>query len=340
MDLYQRSFIRFAEAEAQNSSPLYYYLSKQIVEDEELMEIVRKIPITQPKPNLFFGAMHYLICKSTDPLTAYYPSCTDNPCPALQSFPTFKKFALEHKQQLLALFHTRLVQTNEVNRCAFLYPLFFEIAKKKNRSLTLIEIGTSAGLLLTPDLYNYEIENGEVTIFIEQQKNAPILCSTNKGESLPEMAGSFSIDRRIGIDLNVIDLEKRDDVEWMLALIWPEHHVRRERFKKAAAITGKTDKELYQGDLLEILPNVFSKLSQNTEIIVFHTHVANQFPEKLKAQFEQLLLELSKERSFYHIYNNMYDENLHQDFLENGNVKQEKSMPRGDGHGNVFYWVN
>ncbi|WP_332645323.1 DUF2332 domain-containing protein [Lysinibacillus sp. 54212] len=340
MDHYQKSFIRFAEAEAQNSSPLYFFLSKKIVEDEELMGIVREIPITQPKPNLFFGAMHYLVCKSTDPITAYYPSCTENPYPVEDSFPAFKAFALEHKQQLLALFQTRLVQTNEVNRCSFLYPLFFEIAKKRNRSLTLIEIGTSAGLLLTPDLYNYRIKNGEETILIEREKNAPSLCSVNKGEPLPVMEGEFLMDRRIGIDLNVIDLEKSDDVEWMIALIWPEHHVRRERFKKAATVATTTEKELYQGDLLEILPNVFSTLSRNTEIIVFHTHVANQFSEKLKVQFEQLLLELSKDQPFYHIYNNMYDENLHQDFLGNGISIQEKNMPRGDGHGNVFYWMN
>lgn len=340
MDSYQRSFIQFAEAEAKNSSPLYYFLSKRIAEDEDLMEIIREIPITQPKPNLFFGAMHYLVSKSTDPLRAYYPSCTDNPSPVEFSFPAFKRFALEHKQQLLELFHTRFVQTNEVNRCTFLYPLFFEIAKKKNRHLTLIEIGTSAGLLLSPDVYNYQIKNGETTILIEQDQHAPLLSSINLGELLPEMKGNLLIERRIGIDLNVIDLESDEDRDWMIALIWPEHSVRRERFKKAAEISMKIEKEFYQGDLLEIVPNLFKTLSANTEIIIFHTHVANQFPEKLKVQFQQLLSELSKDRPFYHIYNNMYDENLHRDFLENGIVKQRKTMPRGDGHGNVFYWVN
>ena len=38
-----------------------------------------------------------------------------------------KQVCSEYEEALIQLFHTRLVQTNEVNRASYLYPLFDEI---------------------------------------------------------------------------------------------------------------------------------------------------------------------------------------------------------------------
>lgn len=64
MAVYAKSFEQFAEFQAKDSSELYYFLSKRVVEDNELMEIISEIPLSQPKPNLFYASMHYLVSKS------------------------------------------------------------------------------------------------------------------------------------------------------------------------------------------------------------------------------------------------------------------------------------
>ncbi|WP_438824928.1 DUF2332 family protein [Bacillus sp. JJ722] len=71
-----------------------------MIEDEHLMEIVRCIPLSQPKPNLFFASMHYLVSRSSSTLRNYYPSLTDNALPIENSFDSFKQFAVAHKKQL------------------------------------------------------------------------------------------------------------------------------------------------------------------------------------------------------------------------------------------------
>jgi len=336
MDLYAKSFQQFAEVQAKGSSDLYYFLSHRIVEDEELVTIVSEIPASQPKPNLFFASMQYLVSKTVSPLRSYYPSLTDVPLPVKQSFEPFKEFALHHKDQLIELFHTKLVQTNEVRRAAYLYPLFLRISEETQKPLALIEIGTSAGLLLCLDAYNYEYGNG---IKITNAEDSILIASNNKGEKLPSYIYSkLQINNRIGIDLNIVDLKNEEDYDWMLALIWPEHSKRRQQFKEASQIASGIKKELYEGDLTELLPTIIQSLSTETQVVVFHTHVANQFPKQLKTNLMDLLNELSTKRPIYHIYNNMYDVNLHQDRLENGQALEEKILPSPDGHGRWFCW--
>jgi uncharacterized protein DUF2332 len=66
-------FSRYAEQDYRGSSELYQLLSGFVAKSPELLQIASHgNPAT---PNLFFGAVHYLLmnCK-TDPLAQYYPS--------------------------------------------------------------------------------------------------------------------------------------------------------------------------------------------------------------------------------------------------------------------------
>ncbi|PYF05704.1 DUF2332 domain-containing protein [Ureibacillus chungkukjangi] len=339
MDDYKKNFQQFADKEAKGSSELYAYLSIRVIEDLELLDIIDKIPASQPKPNLFFASIQYLLTKSDAPLRNYYPSLTENPLPFDECFEPFKEFVLTHKEQLLDLFHTKLVQTNEVRRAAYLYPTFLDIQKNTNKPLTLIEIGTSAGLLLCLDAYNYEYKEDNQSFRVDNFDNSITIQSENKGGNLPNTINvDLKIEKRIGIDLNIVDLSNREEFEWMLALIWPEHQERRKQFVAASKIANAVEKEMYEGDLLELLPNIIQSNSPENQIVLFHTHVANQFPAQLKNDFKALLNKMSYTRSIYHVYNNMYDLNLHQEHLENGKVVSKKTFLKPDGHGRWFYW--
>lgn len=61
-------FQRFAKYECENSSKLYEVLSYQIAEDAELLDIVTTIPTGQPKPNLLFAIVHYLLFEKDESL--------------------------------------------------------------------------------------------------------------------------------------------------------------------------------------------------------------------------------------------------------------------------------
>ena len=177
-----KRFLHFAKHECENSSPLYEFLSYQIAEDSELQKIAAQIPAEQPIPNLFFASVQYLLMEQEDELKSYYPSFTDTPLPVQESFFPFKRFVLKNQETLTELFQTKLVQTNEVRRCAYLYPMFTEIYKEHGKPLALIEIGTSAGLQLGVDQYNY-LYNEE--ILITNSPGSLTISSKNTGAALP-----------------------------------------------------------------------------------------------------------------------------------------------------------
>lgn len=338
MERYQQAFLRFAEHEARKSSRLYECLCKEIVKDQELMALIRDIPLSQPKPNLFFAAMHYLLKKYDDPLRAYYASLTDHPLPAEHAFLPFRDFALQHQEELRVLFSTRLVQTNEVRRASYLYPIMADIYHSCRKPLALIEVGTSSGLLLGLDHYQYEYQNGPS---IHLAADTLTIFSENRGEQLPSSIFQKPIiNTRIGLDLHIIDLKKSDDLEWMLALIWPEHEERRRHFMKAKEANDSIQKDFYEGDAVALLPRIIQMVPEECQVVIFHTHVANQFPQELKRQLTDTLQTISHGRPLYHVYNNMYDVDIHQDYIEKGTTQSVRVMPAADGHGHWFEWRN
>ena len=54
-------FKKFAVRECKESSQLYEFLSLKIAEDEEMLELASYTREGQPVPNLFLGAVHYLL---------------------------------------------------------------------------------------------------------------------------------------------------------------------------------------------------------------------------------------------------------------------------------------
>lgn len=51
---------------------------------------------------------------------------------------------------------------------------------------------------------------------------------------------------------------------------------------------------MYEGEQIELLPSIIQSVSLENQIVLFHTHVANQFPTEFKKNFEELLKELTE----------------------------------------------
>ncbi len=140
-------FRNFSIKECKGSSDLYEYLSMKIAEDEEVLTLSSYAQVGQPVPNLLLGAVHYLLLAGKEHhLKTYYSSLVENADTNLdKAFEHFKDFCKEYREEIITLLQTKLVQTNEVRRCAYLYPSFCYIFNKVKKPLALIEIGTSSG---------------------------------------------------------------------------------------------------------------------------------------------------------------------------------------------------
>ncbi|MEY9973533.1 hypothetical protein ABH966_003933 [Lysinibacillus sp. RC46] len=333
-----KQFRTFAKNECENSSPLYEHLANKIADDDELLKIAALIPQGQPVPNLLLAGVQYLLPSSNDELVNFYPSLTITPKAINKVYPVFKAFVLSHSEELKILFQEKLVQTNEIRRCTYLYPMMTEIYERHQKPLAFIEIGASAGLQLGMDQYNYCYNH---QLHINNSNSAFVLSSENRGQPLPaSISNAPVVCKRVGIDLNPIDIHNEEELRWLQALIWPEHQERRLLLNQALPILKELDLELIKGDAIKLIKEISRDINQDALLVVYHTHVANQIPIELRLELIEQLKEISMERPLYHCYNNLFDMLLHQDFIDRGEITSIRILERPDGHARWFKWSN
>lgn len=330
-------FYQFAEEECDGSSPLYQHLAEQIAEDKEILQLAAQAPAGQPVPNLLLGAVHYfLMIRNEHPLHSFYQTFTNVPKPKEQAYPVFREFVFLYEHDIQKLMQEKRVQTNEVRRCAYLYPVFCHIAARTNRPLGLIEIGTSAGLQLLVDRYSYSY--GRDTIYGSARSQLHLKSEVRHGKLPGFIQQPPVMKERIGVDLHICDVTHEETMLWLKALIWPEHKERRENLEQAVQELRLNPPDFYEGDGVEVLPELAQRIPQNRVLCIFHTHVANQMTGEVKARLHEHLVDISRTRPVFHIYNHMKDENLHMDVYENGRIEPH-TIGATDGHGRWFDWL-
>ncbi|NHM30954.1 DUF2332 domain-containing protein [Neobacillus terrae] len=332
-----QKFLNFAENECKGSSHLYEYLSLKIAKDEQILDLCTYSRSGQPVPNLLFGAVHYLLLKGMEHyLKGFYPSIDGARMPE-GAFPYFKDFCLKYENEIISLLQTKLVQTNEVRRCAYLYPVFCFIFKKTKKPLAIFEIGTSAGLQLLWDKYSYSYTNYEEVVGNKSSKLH--LASELKGENLPFINQTPPpVASRIGFDINAVDLTDENERLWLKSLIWPEHKERLMMFEKAASCFLDNPVSLIEGDGVTLLNKYAEKVSLENTVCIYHTHVANQMSAETKVLLLNKVDSIGKKRDVFHIYNNIQDKYLHLDYYIKG-VMHEHTIAETDGHGRWFRWM-
>lgn len=330
-------FHAFAESECKDSSPLYYALSHAIAQDDAILEIADQSIPGQPIPNLLFASVHYLISSGiSHPLCAYYATCTISPASPSSAYPVFKDFILGHRQDVISLLRSRLVQTNEVGRCAYLFPaISFAASHFDSRPLALVEIGTSAGLNLLWDRYRYSY--GDSVFYGDS--SSPVLVTSSFRGSIPSVLSAPlpEISHRIGLDLTIVDTSNSHQAAWLRALVWPEHHERRSLLDAALKKRAEIELDLRAGDGFSMLVDLAKEIPEESLLCVYHTHVANQISKEAKETFLKSIEELGTKRDVIHVFNNIKP-NLH---LTAYRKRQLIDLPLAntDGHARWIEWL-
>ena len=302
LDALARRFERFAERQTEGFfSPLYTRLCRSITADPEVLALAAAAQPGQPTPNLLLAAVQYLLLKGVEhPLSSFYPGIVTSPDKTNDPYPAFHGFCLEHAEAIRLLLTTRRVQTNEVGRCSCLLPAFGLVAQQAaGQSLSLIEIGSSAGLNLLWDSYCYDYGHGHRYGAV----NSPMLlsCALHGTKTPPFPSPLPSVTFRVGLDLNPIDIHNADEILWLRALIWPEHHERVTRLQQALEIARQEPPPLMAGDALTLLPDVIAKIPFNTALCIFHSFTVNQFSPEQREQLSSLLQEMSAQHAIFRV---------------------------------------
>jgi hypothetical protein len=294
LDFLKERFQAFAETECKGNSALYYELSIQIANDPELLEIAASAREGQPLPNIFFGAIHYLLLKNQDAhLAKYYPSIQREAVTKIP-FDLFRAFCLDNKIGIEKIISTRIVQTNVISRCSYLMPIFSKIIAEENNPTTIMDIGTSAGLTLNFDKYEYWY-NGQ-KVFGESNV---LVKSTTVESSIPKIYPISQPIQKIGIDQHLIDPTDKDEILWLKALVWPDQVERFVALDEALKLSDLKSIKFIQGDTIVDFEQEILKVDRGRSLIIYATHVLYQFTQGQRDVFYDMLERIGQTRDFY-----------------------------------------
>jgi hypothetical protein len=288
-------FLWFAAHETA-TSPLYNRFCQEIAADPEVLAIAAHTRQGQPTPNMLFGAVHYLLLKDpSHALAAFYPDLSGSATSEDNPYPAFRDFCLDYRAEIEGMLKTRLVQTNEVRRCACLLPAFGLAGQLAgDKGLALIEIGTSAGLNLLWDRYGYDY--GPAGRYGDPTSSVQLVCEV-RGEKRPPFPAQMpQIVSRLGLDLNPLDLTNPEDVLWLRALVWPEHRTRAELLGKAIEVAQATPPPVQAGDALDLLPQAIAAAPRAATLGLYHGFALNQFSPEMRERLKALIIEHSWQR--------------------------------------------
>ncbi|NDJ60280.1 MAG: DUF2332 domain-containing protein [Chloroflexi bacterium] len=267
--------------------PFYGTLGPQILEDPEILGILRGVSVEKQLPNLLLGAVHYLLLKGEEhPLADYYVTRNASPKPPETAYPLFREFCLAHADRINQIAKTRWVQVNEVQRCTMFLPAFTMVSERENgQPLAVLEIGSSAGLLLLWDMYRYDFGIKQVG---PAEADIVLSCKLSGAlqPPLPETWPPVAL--RLGMDIAPVDLDDPDQVLWLRALVWPDQPERAERLDRAIALAKRARPTVVAGDAKTDIAQIAAQIPADAPLVIFYAGLLTTAADAAKPQIDAL----------------------------------------------------
>jgi hypothetical protein len=260
-----RRYRAFAEREARGVSQSYERHALSAAASDDLLSRLLGLPDGKRQPNLLFAATRHSV--------GLPPDGSDFAHHALEAWDTVEPVVL-----------ARSTQTNEPGRCASLLPALARI----DGPLALIEVGAAAGLCLLPDRYGYDY--GRVRLDAPDPTAPVFPCEAGPGVPLP--ATHREVVWRAGLDLNPLDVNEADDMDWLRTLVWPEQTARRARLDAAIETARRDPPRVVAGDLLTRTEALAREAPVGARLVIFHTAVLNYVAPDVRAAFADLVRDL------------------------------------------------
>lgn len=251
-------FREFAVRQAAGVSPLYERLALEIADDRALLELANKAREGQPRPNMLFAAVQYLLRREPDdPLACYYDGVLRTPADLSAAPLAFSRFCARHKDEILDVITTRSVQTNEASRAAVLVPAFSELQRNSGSPIQIVDVGCSAGLTMLWPRYRYRY--GNRVLAFPGGSNIELECES-RGEQLPVQIDPTSFAKPIGLESDPVDLNSPTTCGWLEALCWPEQPDRLRLLRQAVAVARDDPPDILVGDAVRVLPDLIRSI--------------------------------------------------------------------------------
>ena len=208
-------------------------------------------PVADALPLRACGALHFAVRTGQAPglASAYPPTASTE---GLEEAMAETVRALDGE---LAAFLSGPPQTNEVARSGVLLGGHLTIAAETGLPIALCEIGSSAGLNLHPDCYQYEL--GPAGRW--GAANAPVTIATEWRGTPPPLGARLRIVSRAGCDAAPIDPGDPAARERMLSYLWPDQGYRLARAASALAHAAAHKAEVAKADAADWVESMLAR---------------------------------------------------------------------------------
>ena len=241
----QAKFDHFAR-HAFADEPLYAALSAAVAAHADWAALLAAAPAAQQLPLLWLAALQDRVLELVDagerpPLADYFASAGDARAPDAALLAHLGGFIAANRDALVRRIATRTTQTNEIGRCAVLWPILQGLAETTGRPIALLDVGCSAGLNLGVDRWRYRYIDDATGATIaatpaDRDPAAPEIACRVLAGARPSATAELEIVSRCGIDVSPVSVDAAAEVRWLRACLWPHDAERRARFDAAVAI--------------------------------------------------------------------------------------------------------
>lgn len=210
-------------------------------------------------------------------LTAAYPPAESTDGALWAAIET----AIATHDAFLAAFLDSPPQTNEVARSGSILGGCLHLARATGLPIDLHEIGSSAGLNLGFDRYEYDLGSRRWG-----KAGEGVLIAQAWSGSLPPLDAPLAIRSRRGCDRNPIDPSSDEMRERLLAYIWPDQAARKSRIEAALLSAARSGLKVEKADAADWVEKHFATPAPGAVKLLLHTIVWQYLPLDVKTRIK------------------------------------------------------
>jgi hypothetical protein len=266
---------------AGSGSPMYGELFELVARDVEVGGVFATIlsghedePSRHAVPLRLLGGLHRLVLDGRAPqLRRFYPSAGGH-WDAATAWPEILRTAARHTDPLRAALD-QPPQTNEVGRSAALIGGLLLLNRGSGLPIRLFEIGSSAGLNMRADHYQYRFDGGRWG-----PTDSPVTIDDAWRGGLPP-DGPLRIVERSGYDIAPIDVTGAEGEVTALSYVWPDQDARLRRLRGAIAVARDVPARLERRTAAEAVAGL--TLAAGALTVLWHSITWQYLPDEERA---------------------------------------------------------
>ncbi|MDQ0376291.1 DUF2332 domain-containing protein [Amycolatopsis thermophila] len=270
---------RFAEVEAAGTSPLYGRVAIALSESGKALRAIETAPARKRHPSLILAALHDLALAGRAPALAAAYAAGDGEAAADAAIATL----LGMTEAVVATAVRRPVRAGETGRCAVLYPVIAEAARRLGAdAVGLIDVGCGAAFNLSVDRVGITYSDG--SSLGDPSSPVRIPASIVGGRAVPARAMPEVV-ARIGVDVDPADVTDPDEARWLRACLPPDQPERIATLDAEIALASSAPPALLRGAAVEVLPDAFARVPADALPVVTTTWALSRLSLENRLRF-------------------------------------------------------